>query len=1820
MENKRKGKWMPRRVISWMLTVIMVVGTFAYGGIPGARDVHAKANEGHDDIYSVHVTSSGTLTPLTELTGKPPALTLSYRQYDHSEEVTSGSFSTSYSWGDYEDKNAVPGKTYTLYVTTSCNGDGDEEIDSNVEIGCHFTDTSNPGSAEIGTRTAGEIGTDSRDDKEWMTFTILYTVGANSFTTKPQGKTLTYNAENQNLISAGSATYGTMQYKIGDNGTWSTTIPTAKNAGTYKVYYRAYYANNDGVTDSFFNSTTDYVTTTIQKANPAIATAPSAKTLTYNGTAQALVNAGTISTTNNANNENKIQYRISKYTPNDSATSGVTGNGTTDWSDTVPSAKAAGAYEVQYRIFDLTTDSTENFYPNKTDGSAIGTVDVTIDKMAVTVTPVADQNKIYGYNDPTFKYTVSSVIPSVDAKNGIFANGELKRATGENVGEYAYNVNELQTANKNNYTVTLSASSDQFEILRKTITAEDVTCSLLDPSVIEEGIYKYIYRFSAIEPEISIVYDGKQVEDYETNNNILKFNRDYVIDGDDTVSEYINEDSNKPYIIRLRGIGNYKGVVNLDWKVIRRSLGTITSSNVTATYDGGDHGITVNLPVNPQTNIEVTYISATDNSVDYTKNWDATKASKTNPTFKDVNVDATNAAAPYYVYWRAHSEEKDDSGQYIYNDQYGVQTVTINKKDVNLVPEAKEKIYDKNKDTDPELTWVDYTEQLVEGDKLEDFAITRADADKAAGQNAGSYAITFPLAELNEQNTNYNITQSAANFVIKPRPVNVSAPDVKKTYSDEVPKYELTIEQAVEGAEEQRGLLEGDTISGNVQYKIGASVYTMDRYTDVGEYTIAQGTLANPNYDITFTTGTITIEPKDITAEDTTVALLYDGERKNAVYSYTGTTIQPEFTLSDKIEGCTDDFVKYGREAEGVAHPDYSVRGMTESATYGVYQITVKGLGNYTGEITGEWAILPYIDEEKVYNGEVQYPEKVAVEDQKYTIKYSKTDPGASPTAASYTETDPIGYKDVNVDSSGKVIPYNIYYGIILDIDEFGPGPDGKAKVVSGVSKFTITPAKVTVTVPGPAISKVYDGNATATFADMEVETGIKSEKIKLTSLHGTYMSGTGEDAVADANVGIRKPIVISANDYATATTVAEGSDIAGKPTNYSVTYTCTNSVGDITLKPVEITANYDANKVYDGTTAVYKTTNGTVSAEDSIVAAYATVTMNPAVEGETFSVENFEAKYADKHAGTDKVINYTGTFAVKDADGKALALSNYGYIPATANNNTLVAFSDTTTVADVIGTGKANITKAPVNFYQDDAGKVDGAMNIKLSVSQKIYDGSNTTAVKAEITALGGDQIESDLTGTYGSKNALVENDQPKAQTITVSGNLSAKENTDTLVSDYADPVYPPLSGTILPRGFNLNMQADDKVYDGKTDAKNVRFNLTEIPNQMSESDAWKAETVLISNLVGTYSDKNVGDDKPLDITANLEITGQDALLSNYYVLTGTGTRIDLTEDLQVTDVTSSITPKAVTVTVDNKSKTYGQSDPALTWTASGIIEGETKDDLGITVSRAAGENAGTYKISTTKSANKNYSVTYKDGTFTINKAAASSTPIASKITTKASEGSGNNGAISGVNDTMEYSTDGGKTWKSVPKGTSIVGGLPAGTVLIRTKATANRNASGAIKVTIAKGGSTPVPYTGEWKKGQWYDVNGGTSYKPKGGWKQDTTGWWYEDSSGWYPKSQWQKIDGYWYYFDSRGYMASSEWINGWWVDKDGAWRYKPRGSWKQNATGWWYEDTSGWYPTSQWQKIDGKWYYFEGTGYMASNTIIDVWTVGADGAWVE
>ena len=84
------------------------------------------------------------------------------------------------------------------------------------------------------------------------------------------------------------------------------------------------------------------------------------------------------------------------------------------------------------------------------------------------------------------------------------------------------------------------------------------------------------------------------------------------------------------------------------------------------------------------------------------------------------------------------------------------------------------------------------------------------------------------------------------------------------------------------------------------------------------------------------------------------------------------------------------------------------------------------------------------------------------------------------------------------------------------------------------------------------------------------------------------------------------------------------------------------------------------------------------------------------------------------------------------------------------------------------------------------------------------------------------------------------------------------------------------------------------------------------------------------------------------------------------------------------------TIERKPVTVTAENRNKTYGDSDPALTWTATGLVNGESEDLLTVSMSRESGENAGTYPITAAGDAEQgNYLVTYVPGVFTIEAAA---------------------------------------------------------------------------------------------------------------------------------------------------------------------------------------------------------------------------------------
>lgn len=98
--------------------------------------------------------------------------------------------------------------------------------------------------------------------------------------------------------------------------------------------------------------------------------------------------------------------------------------------------------------------------------------------------------------------------------------------------------------------------------------------------------------------------------------------------------------------------------------------------------------------------------------------------------------------------------------------------------------------------------------------------------------------------------------------------------------------------------------------------------------------------------------------------------------------------------------------------------------------------------------------------------------------------------------------------------------------------------------------------------------------------------------------------------------------------------------------------------------------------------------------------------------------------------------------------------------------------------------------------------------------------------------------------------------------------------------------------------------------------------------------------------------------------------------------------------------------------------------------------------------------------------------------------------------------------------------------------------------------------------------------------------------------GWDKNSDGTWSYYVDGEAVKGQWVQ-DGNWYYLKEDGIMATG------WIKEGG---------------NWYYLNVAGAMATGWVQNSDGNWYYLNASGAMLSNTTVDGYVLGADGAWIK
>ena len=419
-------------------------------------------------------------------------------------------------------------------------------------------------------------------------------------------------------------------------------------------------------------------------------------------------------------------------------------------------------------------------------------------------------------------------------------------------------------------------------------------------------------------------------------------------------------------------------------------------------------------------------------------------------------------------------------------------------------------------------------------------------------------------------------------------------------------------------------------------------------------------------------------------------------------------------------------------------------------------------------------------------------------------------------------------------------------------------------------------------------------------------------------------------------------------------------------------------SKATVTLKSADLDKEYDGKALVNGETAL-ATEEGWAEGEgatyeftgsQTVVGSSANAfsyTLKKGTKADNYTINKTEGTLTvnnrkEKYAITVKAKDGTATY-----DGKDHTVSGFEATTFEVNGN---KYTVTGLSASVTGkaagkytskvTGKAVVKDAAENDVTDQftVNTENGSLVInrkKYTVEtldgNKTYDGTPLTAGAKINGIIAGEVVEIKTTKSLTDVGNIL-NDKyeltwktAKATNYKLDGE---KFGTLTVTVQSIDPGTDPEKPNPDYTGAKVNSPSDE-VYDGKEHKW--------IPTVTDKADK-KLEAG--TDYTVEYSTKNFKDVGTIDVT----ITG----IGNY---TGTVTR------------TYKITPKSVTVTAEDKTKVFGETDPKLTAKVAGTLGNDTVE---YKLSREAGEAAGKYEI--TVKGDKlqgNYTVTYVAGTLTI-------------------------------------------------------------------------------------------------------------------------------------------------------------------------------------------------------------------------------------------
>jgi hypothetical protein len=281
-----------------------------------------------------------------------------------------------------------------------------------------------------------------------------------------------------------------------------------------------------------------------------------------------------------------------------------------------------------------------------------------------------------------------------------------------------------------------------------------------------------------------------------------------------------------------------------------------------------------------------------------------------------------------------------------------------------------------------------------------------------------------------------------------------------------------------------------------------------------------------------------------------------------------------------------------------------------------------------------------------------------------------------------------------------------------------------------------------------------------------------------------------------------------------------------------------------------------------------------------------------------------------------------------------------------------------------------------------------------------KVYDGTATvanlgTANYSIAGFIGGEGATiTNTTGSYDNGAGVAANPAGSAVTSAalVAGDYTA--NVGTTLSNYTLITGPVVGniGEITPKALtSVSLTGSvSKVYDGNATVANLGTANYSIAGFIG------GEGATITNTLGSYDNgANVAANPAGSAVTSTALVAGDysanvgTTLSNYTLITG-----------PVVGNIGEITPKALTVTADDKSKSAGTPNPPFTASYSGFVVGEGLADLGgsllFSTPATVASPVGSYLVTPSGLTSSNYAIGFIDGLLFVTDPATVSNPAA--------------------------------------------------------------------------------------------------------------------------------------------------------------------------------------------------------------------------------